>query len=129
MAKNVSSDSPFEASIGFSRARRIGNVIAVSGTAPIADDGTTTSPGDVYGQTRRCLEIIVAAVAEAGGRPGDITRSRIMLVNIAEWEAAARAHEEVFREVRPAATFVEVSGFINKDWLVEVEVDAVVENE
>ena len=123
--KNVSSGSRFEKPIGFSRAVRIGDVIAVSGTAPLLADGSTASKGDVYGQTKRCLEIMQKAIEDAGGNLEDVIRTRIMLVDISTWEKAARAHGEVFSEIRPACTFVEISGLINSDWLVETEADCV----
>lgn len=121
----IASGSPLEPRIGFSRAVRIGSHIAVAGTAPIAPGGGTAAPGDVYAQTRRCLEIVGQALAEAGASYVDVLRTRIMLTDIATWEEAARAHGEVFADVRPACTFVEVSRFIDPDWLVEVEADAV----
>lgn len=121
----IASGSPLEPRIGFSRAVRIGSHIAVAGTAPIAPGGGTSAPGDVYAQTRRCLEIVGQALAEAGASYADVLRTRIMLTDIATWEEAARAHGEVFADVRPACTFVEVSRFIDPDWLVEVEADAV----
>ena len=124
--KSVSSGSPYEASIGFSRACRVGNWIAVAGTAPIADDGTTAAPGDVYGQTRRCLEISRLAIEAAGGSLTGVIRTRLMLTDISRWEEAGRAHGELFGDIRPVCTFVEVSGFINPDWLVETEVDCIV---
>lgn len=125
--KNISSGSPFEPTIGFSRACRIGPLLAVAGTAPIAEDGCTESPGDVYAQTRRCLEIVRAAVEEAGGSLGDILRTRILLTDISRWQEAARAHGELFADIRPACTFAEVSAFIDPAWLVEVEADAYIE--
>ena len=125
MRKLVSSGSPLEPRIGSSRAVRVGQIVAVSGTAPIAADGSAACPGDVYGQTRRCLEIITEAVADAGLSLATVVRTRIMLTDVSQWEAAARAHFEVFAAVRPATTFVEVQGFIDREWLVEVEVDCV----
>ena len=125
--KLVKSASPFEAEIGFSRATRVGAHVFVAGTAPIGADGALAAPGDVYGQTRRCLEIIVAALADAGASPREVTRTRMMLVDIRQWREAARAHGEFFRDARPACTFVQVGGFIDPAWLVEVEADAVVE--
>jgi enamine deaminase RidA (YjgF/YER057c/UK114 family) len=122
----VSSGSPFEKSIGFSRAVRVGNTIVVSGTAPIAADGVTAYPGDLYRQTRTCIAIIKDAVEKAGGRMEDITRTRIMLTDISRWQEAAKAHGECFGEIRPASTFVEVSRFIDASWLLEMEADAVV---
>jgi enamine deaminase RidA (YjgF/YER057c/UK114 family) len=127
MRKLVPSGSPFEPRIGFSRAVRVGQIVAVSGTAPIALDGTVACPGDVYGQTRRCLDIIAKAVADSGLSLESIVRTRIMLTDISQWEAAARAHGEYFATIRPASTFIEVKGFINPEWLVEVEADCVAE--
>jgi enamine deaminase RidA (YjgF/YER057c/UK114 family) len=121
----VSSGSPFEPKIGFSRAVRAGNFIAVSGTAPVLD-GKTACLGDAYGQTKRCLEIIEKAIVDAGGSMTQVVRTRIMLTDMNTWQEAARAHGDVFGEIRPACTFVEVSRFIDQDWLVEIEADAVV---
>jgi enamine deaminase RidA (YjgF/YER057c/UK114 family) len=122
---NVSSGSPYEKPIGFSRAARVGNIIAIAGTAPVAIDGSTACPNDVYGQTKRCLEIIQKAIEDAGGRIEDTVRTRIMMTDISRWEEAAKAHGEMFSEIRPACTFVEVSKFIKEDWLVELEADCV----
>jgi enamine deaminase RidA (YjgF/YER057c/UK114 family) len=121
----VSSGSPFEPRIGFSRAVRVGPYVAVSGTAPIAVGGGTASPGDLYGQTKRCLEIIAQAVADAGLSLNSVIRTRVMLTDISRWEEAARAHGEFFAAVKPACTFVEVKGLISWDWLVEIEADCV----
>ncbi|MFD9336217.1 RidA family protein [Streptomyces sp. NPDC060028] len=125
----VSSGSPLEPQIGFSRAVRAGTYVAVAGTAPIGDDGCTVGPGDVYAQTTRCLDIAVRALQEAGASVGDVVRTRVMLTDVTQWKEAARAHGERFAAVRPACTFVEVSRFIEPDWLVEVEVDAVIAQE
>ena len=122
----VSSGSPYEPIIGLSRARHIGPVIAVSGTAPLGPDGKTVHAGDVYAQTKRCLEISLQAITAAGGALEHITRTRVLLTDITRWQDAARAHGEVFSEHRPASTFVEVSRFIDPEWLVETEVDAYV---
>ena len=119
----ISSGSPFEPQIGFSRAVRTGSRIEVSGTAPIRD-GKTAAPIGLYEQTKLCLEIVAAAVIEAGGRVEDIVRTRVFLTDISRWEEAARAHGEVFRDIRPACTFVEVKRFINPQWLVEIEASA-----
>ncbi|MBN1264146.1 MAG: RidA family protein [Anaerolineales bacterium] len=124
--KNVSSGSPMEEPIGFSRAVRTGSIIAVSGTAAIAPDGSTAFPGDVYGQTRYCLQIIKTAIEKAGGYLQDVVRTRVMVRDISLWEEAAKAHGEFFSTIRPACTFVEVKGFIGPDWLVEIEADCVV---
>jgi enamine deaminase RidA (YjgF/YER057c/UK114 family) len=124
--QNISSGSPFEKPIGFSRAVRIGHTISVSGTAPIAADGQTAFPGDLYNQTKRCISIIESAIREAGGSLGNVIRTRMFLTDISQWEEAARAHGEYFSEIRPAATMVEVKGLINKDWLIEMEADCVI---
>lgn len=122
----VSSGSEYEALIGFSRAVRIGNVISVSGTAPIAADGSTAFPGDLYNQTKRCLDIISKAITDAGGSPGDVIRTRFFLKDISQWSMAAKAHGEYFSGIRPASTFVEIKGLIKDDWLVEIEADCVI---
>ncbi|MFE0461576.1 RidA family protein [Kitasatospora sp. NPDC058965] len=123
----VSSGSPLEPRIGFSRAVRRGAHVAVAGTAPIGADGGTVGKGDVYAQTVRCLDIAEAALQEAGATLADVVRTRIMLTDATRWSAAAQAHGERFATVRPACTFVEVSRFIDPDWLVEVELDAIVD--
>lgn len=124
--KRVSSGSPFEPMIGFSRAVRSGPWICVAGTAPMGPDGRTVHVGDVYGQTRRCFEIVAAAITEAGGSMRDVIRTRILLTDISQWREAGRAHGELFADIRPASTMIEVSRFIDPEWLVEVEADCVV---
>ena len=104
----------------------IGGHIAVSGTAPIGPDGATVGVGDAYVQAKRCLEIIGKALNDLGAGFRDVIRTRIFLTNVEEWEKVARAHGEVFGEVRPASTFVQVRGLLNPEWLVEIEADAVV---
>lgn len=123
---NISSGSRYEKPIGFSRAVRTGNIIAVAGTAPLAQDGTTAHPNDLYNQTKRCLEIMKNAITEAGGELKNVIRTRMFLRNISEWELAGKAHGEYFSEIKPACTFIEVKGFIKNDWLVETEADCVV---
>jgi enamine deaminase RidA (YjgF/YER057c/UK114 family) len=125
--QNISSGSPYEKPIGFSRAVRIGNMISVSGTAPVATDGSTAFPDDLYNQTRHCIGIIEKAIIQAGGKLEDICRTRIFLTDISRWEEAARAHGEFFSEIRPASTFVEISKLIKADWLVEIEADCIVQ--
>ncbi|GGU03280.1 MULTISPECIES: RidA family protein [Streptomyces] len=124
--QNVGSGSPLEPQIGFSRAVRVGRHVAVAGTAPIGEDGSTVGPGDVHAQTVRCLDIAERALRDAGASVEDVTRTRVMLTDITLWKEAARAHGERFAAVRPVTTFVEVSRFIDPDWLVEIEVDAVI---
>lgn len=123
MRKLVSSGSPLEPRIGFSRAVRVGAFVAVAGTAPMTPEGDVVAPGDVYRQTRRCLEIIQQVVIDAGLTLASVVRTRVMLTDISRWEEASLAHSEMFTAVRPACTFVEVGGFINSEWLVEVEAD------
>jgi enamine deaminase RidA (YjgF/YER057c/UK114 family) len=124
---NISSGSAYEKPIGFSRAVRIGNIISVSGTAPIGDDGNTFMPGDLYNQTIRCIEIIKKAIIDAGGQMENVIRTRLYLKNISDWENAAKAHGEYFSMIRPACTFVEIKGLIKDDWLVEMEADCIIE--
>jgi enamine deaminase RidA (YjgF/YER057c/UK114 family) len=122
----VSSGSPYEPVIGFSRAVRVGNIVSVGGTAA-GSSGKPVAKGDPAAQTRATLEIIEKALQDAGASLKDVVRTRIYLVDIAHWEAAGRVHGEFFGDIRPASTMLQVAGFINPDWLVEVEADAVVE--
>jgi enamine deaminase RidA (YjgF/YER057c/UK114 family) len=124
--RNIASGSPYEPIIGFSRAVRIGNTIAVGGTAPIGADGKTAGVGDAATQTRRCLEIIVAAIEQAGGRKEDVIRTRTFLTRVEDWQAVGRVHGEVFAGIRPASTMIVVTEFLDPEWLVEIEADAVV---
>jgi enamine deaminase RidA (YjgF/YER057c/UK114 family) len=121
----VSSGSPLEPVIGFSRAVRSGHHVAIAGTAPIGDDGAVVAPGDVFRQTVRCLDIAEQALVDVGGSLADVVRTRVMLTDVTRWEEAARAHGERFADIRPVCTFVEVSRFIDPAWLVELEMDAV----
>ena len=120
----VSSGSPYEAIVGFSRAVRVGERVFVAGTAPVMADGADP-PADAYAQTKRCLEIIEAALGEAGATLGDVVRTRTYLVDPAHFDGYARAHGEAFREVRPANTTV-VARLLDPRWLVEIEAEAVV---
>ncbi|HKX74727.1 MAG TPA: RidA family protein [Acidimicrobiia bacterium] len=120
----VSSGSPFESSIGFSRAVRMGQTIAVSGTAPIWPDGSCDP--DPYRQAHRCLEIIATALSQAGATFADVVRTRTFITDPAVAETVGRAHGEVFSEIRPASTMVVVAGLLDPRWKVEIEVDAVV---
>ncbi len=124
--QRVSSGSPFEPIVGFSRAVRAGPIIAVGGTAPIGADGKTVGMGDPAAQARRCFEIADMALRELGASLSDVIRTRFMLTRIEDWEAVAKVHGELFGDIRPASTIVQVTGFIDPDWLVETEVDAVV---
>ena len=122
----VSSGSPYEPRVGISRAVRAGPLLVVSGTAPLGPDGRTVGRGDAAAQARRCLEIIGSALASAGASLADVVRTRILLTRIEDWEPVARVHGEVFREIRPANTVMQVTRFIDPEWLVEIEADAVV---
>lgn len=124
--RNVSTGSPYEPVIGMSRAVRIGNVVAVSGTAPIGPDGKTVGVGDPAAQARRCFEISKIALEKLGAGLGNVIRTRIMLARIDDWRTVAEIHGEFFRDVRPVNTIVQVARFIDPDWLVETEVDAVI---
>ncbi len=122
MRRNVSSGSPYEPVIGFSRAVRIGDRVLVSGTAPVWPDGSCDPDPTV--QARRCLEIITAALEEAGARPQDVVRTRTFLLDAADWEAVGRAHGEVFAGIRPASTMVVVTALLDPRWKVEIEAEA-----
>lgn len=121
----VSSGSPFEPTIGFSRAVRVGDVVAVSGTAPLDTDGRTVGVGDLYQQTVRCLDIIQDALEQTGLSLDNVVRTRIMLTDLTHWQEAARAHGDRFTDIRPASTIVQVAGLLDPAWLVEIEADAV----
>jgi len=123
--QRVSSGSPYEPEIGFSRAVRAGDRIFVSGTAPIGPNGQTVDAGDPAQQARRCLQIIRAALQEAGAALADVVRTRIFLTDIDDWDKVAGVHGEFFRDIRPASTIVQVARFIDPDWRVEIEADAV----
>jgi enamine deaminase RidA (YjgF/YER057c/UK114 family) len=124
--QNVSSGSPYEPIIGFSRAVRIGNTIAVGGTAPIGADGKTAGVGDPAAQTRRCIEIIRTAIETAGGKLENVIRTRVFLTRQEDWELIGRAHGEAFGAIRPASTMAVVKALLNDEWLVEIEADAIV---
>jgi len=124
--QSLSSGSPYEPVFGISRAVRIGHIIAVSGTAPLDTNGKTVAIGDPEGQSRRCLEIAQKALEKLGASLKDVIRTRILLTRIDDWEKVARVHGEFFSQIRPVSTVVEVSRFVDPDWLVEIELDAVV---
>lgn len=120
---NVSSESPYEPRYGFSRAVRVDDRVLLAGTAPIWPDGTVDP--DPGAQTRRCLEIMLDALAEAGGTAEDVIRTRMFITDTDHAEAIGTAHGEVFSEIRPVATMVVVGGLLDPRWLVEMELEAV----
>lgn len=125
--QHVSSGSPYEPRLGISRAVRSGNIIAVAGTAPIGPDGMTAGKGDVAVQAHRCIEIIRNALEQAGASLSDVIRTRILLTRIEDWESVGQVHGEFFSNIRPANTVMQVTRFIDPDWLVEIEADAVID--
>ena len=125
--QRVSSGSPYEPRIGISRGVRAGRIIAIAGTAPIGPDRKTVAVGDAAAQARRCFEIVRAALEQLGASINDVTRTRILLTRIEDWEAVATVHGEFFKDVRPVNTIMQVVRFIDPDWLVEVEADAVID--
>jgi enamine deaminase RidA (YjgF/YER057c/UK114 family) len=120
---NVSSGSPFESTIGFSRAVHVGDRVLVSGTAPIWPDGSVDQDPGI--QTRRCIEIMLTALAEAGGRAEHVVRTRMFITDPADADAIGEAHGEVFSGIRPASTMVVVNGLLDPRWKVEIEMEAV----
>ena len=124
--RRVSSNSPYEDVIGFSRAVRVGDTVYVSGTVAWGDDGKLVGEGDVYAQARQTLRNIERALAEAGATMRDVVRTRIYLTDIERWEEAARAHAEAFADVKPASSMLEVSRLAEAAMLVEIEAVAVV---
>lgn len=123
--QRVSSGSPYEPAIGFSRAVRAGATVHVSGTAPVWPDGSC--PDDALTQARRCFEIILAALAEAGAGPQHVVRTRMFLTDASDADAVGMAHGEVFADIRPAATMVVVAALLDPRWKVEIEADAVLD--
>lgn len=122
----VSNGNPMEAVVGFSRAVRVGPYIAVGGTAPVDQNGKTVGIGDAGRQASRCFEIIDQALQQAGSGWHDVVRTRLMLTNINDWQAVIEARKAYCLESRPVDTIMQVNRFVNPDWLVEIEVDAVV---
>ncbi|MBW3577987.1 MAG: RidA family protein [Actinobacteria bacterium] len=123
--KLIASGSPYEPVVGFSRAVRVGPHVFVSGTAPTMP-GDVDPPSDTYGQARRVLEIMLAALEQAGARTEHVVRTRIYITPAADFREAARAHGEVFKDVRPANAIIVVSGFVDPRWLIEMEAQALI---
>ena len=125
--QHISSGSPYEPRLGISRAVRSGRIIAVAGTAPIGPDGKTVGKDGAAAQARRCFEIVANALEQAGASLSDVIRTRIMLTRIEDWERVGLVHGEFFGSIRPANTVMQVTRFIDPEWLVEIEADAVID--
>jgi enamine deaminase RidA (YjgF/YER057c/UK114 family) len=127
--QQIGSGAPWEASVGYSRAVRVGDRVFVAGTTASDEDGSVLAPGDVYGQTVQILRKIESALARVGASMTDVVRTRMFVTDVSTWEEVARAHGEWFGKIRPAATMVQVAALVDPAMLVEIEVDAVVASE
>lgn len=124
--QNISSGSPWEPTIGYSRAVKIGNMVFVSGTAAVGEDGNTVGPGDGYAQAKFILEKIGKALKQAGASFEDVVRTRMYITDFAHEGGVGKAHGEVFSVIRPATAIIQIAGLIKPDMVVEIEADAVI---
>jgi enamine deaminase RidA (YjgF/YER057c/UK114 family) len=124
--QNISSNSPYEPIFGYSRAVRVGDQVFVAGTVAWGDDGEIVGIGDMYTQAKQTLRNIERALAAAGATMADVVRTRMFMTDVSRWSEVAKAHGEVFGEIRPAATGIEIKALVQPEFLVEIEVDAVI---
>jgi enamine deaminase RidA (YjgF/YER057c/UK114 family) len=123
----ISNGNPMERIVGFSRAVRVGPFISIGGTAPVDAEGNTIGLDDIAAQTRQCIEVIKAALEQAGSGLHHVVRTRVILTDIDNWKAAIDVRKEYFREIRPVDTIMAVDRFVNREWLIEIEADAVID--